>query len=268
MSELAAVVRKDASAMEKPVMLLTAPATTPAAATIICFTDAGGTGSEWHWHRRRCAAEVAPAPLVLLAGILRALGFLCLSGGPGGGAGGAHTGAAGTAVTFGGAGIPLSGGAGGGGSTGTDFAGGDITGAGLVPTIAGGLANGGHGNSGYSVLKPFFHTGGTGGGTDDNATGGAGGNGGIGCGGGGGGAGATGGAAEEEAMGSVIIARGDPCWICSTARRATPELRHRRFSAAAHGRRIACPEVARRFFSLRLAQVRVAVAAFSGTCCR
>ena len=129
---------------------------------------------------------------------------------------------AGVAVTFGGSGIPLSGGAGGGNGTG---AGGAITGAGLVPTIAGGVGTtGGVGNQGFmlgkrilfdspSYLFPhLLFTGGSGGGGHGTGQAGAGGDGGYGCGGGGGGgsqaAGGVRGAGGRGGDGLIIIGAG------------------------------------------------------------
>ena len=113
-----------------------------------------------------------------------------------GGAGGAHTGANGSAVTWGGSGVICSGGAGGGGSTGADTNGGALTGAGLVPTIpeASGASSPNQEMPGYSRMTPWLFSGGSGGGADDNSLGGVGGAGAYGSGGAGGGAGTTGGA--------------------------------------------------------------------------
>jgi hypothetical protein len=156
------------------------------------------------------------------------LGLWTAIAGQAGGTSGS-SGAAGTAVVWGGAGIPFSGG-GGGGSTNTTtgtFAGGGITGAGLVPTLAGGVAGGATpGNPGLNLTLPtgsiaagallvgqvFATTGGSGAGS--NATGGtiaAGGKGGIGSGGGGGGGaggttGGTGGPGGAGGPGLIVIA--------------------------------------------------------------
>jgi len=68
--------------------------------------------------------------------------------------------------------------------------------------------NGTDGEDGVTIWKPFFSTGGAGGGASVTASGGRGGNGGIGCGGGGGGAGATlaqGGSGGKGGDGLVII---------------------------------------------------------------
>jgi hypothetical protein len=102
--------------------------------------------------------------------------------------------AAGSSITFGTSGLPVTGGSGGGNGTGN---GGDITGSGLMPTISGGVGTtGGSGNSGFRQgqnyapgfkLFPLLFSGGTGGGGHTTGTAGNGGNGGYGCGGGGGG---------------------------------------------------------------------------------
>ena len=127
-----------------------------------------------------------------------------------GGTGGAHTGAAGTAITWATGSLIISSGAGGGGTpTGnTDYAGGDITGGGLIlPTVPGGLAAAGAGNPGVITWRPqFMSSGGSGGGTAGaSGTAGRGGDGGPGSGGGGGG-GVTGGAGGRGGDGMVIIA--------------------------------------------------------------
>lgn len=141
------------------------------------------------------------------------LGLFTARAGQAGGAGGAHTGAIGTAVTFGSGGLPITGGAGGGGTNtaNTDFGGGAITGAGMMPTIAGGLAAAGRGQDGISLSgNPMWgSTGGSGGGTAGAAgVGGDGGNGGYGSGGGGGGGGVTGGNGGRGGDGLVLLS----CW--------------------------------------------------------
>lgn len=82
------------------------------------------------------------------------------------------------------------------------------------PRIPGGITtnslgvNGTDGGNGVTIWKPFFSTGGAGGGASTTANGGRGGNGGIGSGGGGGGAGATiaqGGSGGRGGDGLVII---------------------------------------------------------------
>lgn len=130
-------------------------------------------------------------------------------------AGGAHTGANGTAVTAWAANMFSPGAGGGGIATTTDFTGGaqtitarySVAGQTEMATTAipAGVANGGNGNAGRKSITPFLNSGGSGGGTDDNGQGGFGGNGGYGCGGGGGGAGATGGNGGNGGDGLVII---------------------------------------------------------------
>lgn len=136
-----------------------------------------------------------------------------------GGAGGAQTGAVGTAITAWG-GLPLSPGAGGAGCTTTDFAGGpqtptailDIGSQGYYPSGAGGIVPGGtaagtnvDGNPGINRITPFYNSGGAGGGSNNSGQAGHGGTGGYGCGGGGGGAGTTGGRGGNGGSGIVII---------------------------------------------------------------
>lgn len=141
-----------------------------------------------------------------------------------GGAGGTATGAVGASPT-GWNTINVSGGGGGAGvnSVNTSFAGGAINltsntaldfADGLVfgnPAIAGGVAGAsgtgaaGNGNAGVQLWKPFYMTGGSGGGSSDANIGGNGGDGGIGCGGGGGGAGTTGGTGGNGGNGFVCI---------------------------------------------------------------
>ena len=80
----------------------------------------------------------------------------------------------------------------------------------LTPIISGGTSvasgTGGKGADGITSFKPFFSTGGAGGGCSQNGNGGAGGNGGIGSGGGGGGAGTlNGGVGGNGGDGLVII---------------------------------------------------------------
>lgn len=135
-----------------------------------------------------------------------------------GAAGGAHTGANGTAVTAWAANMFSPGAGGGGIATTTDFTGGaqtltarySVTGQIEMATTAlpAGVANGGNGNAGFKNLAPFLNSGGSGGGTDNDAQGGHGGTGGYGCGGGGGGAGATGGNGGNGGEGGALIV----CW--------------------------------------------------------
>lgn len=99
----------------------------------------------------------------------------------------------------------------GGGTVGTNdanFAGGNLNAStSLIPsTISGGAAGGGKGPSGWTSKKPWFSTGGLGGGTNGaSGVGGAGGDGAIGSGGGGGGGGVTGGAGGSGGPGYVLI---------------------------------------------------------------
>lgn len=130
-------------------------------------------------------------------------------------AGGAHTGANGTAVTCWAANMFSPGAGGGGIATTVDFTGGaqtltarySVAGRAEMATTAipGGVANGGNGNAGLKSITPFLNSGGSGGGTDDNGQAGGGGTGGYGCGGGGGGAGATAGNGGNGGDGIVII---------------------------------------------------------------
>jgi hypothetical protein len=136
--------------------------------------------------------------------------------------GGAQTGAVGTDITAGWNLVALTGGAGGAGvnNVNTGFAGGNVTlqaaldfadGAEspAASIIAGGTAGGavaaGNGNSGIQLFRPFYMTGGSGGGSSDKDVGGNGGNGGYGCGGGGGGGGTTGGTGGNGGDGFAII---------------------------------------------------------------
>lgn len=130
-------------------------------------------------------------------------------------AGGAHTGANGTAVTAWAANMFSPGAGGGGISTTVDFTGGavNLTARYVVAgetemattAIPAGVANGGNGNAGRKSIYPFLNSGGSGGGTDNDGQGGHGGTGGYGCGGGGGGAGATGGNGGNGGDGLVVI---------------------------------------------------------------
>jgi len=130
-------------------------------------------------------------------------------------AGGAHTGAAGVAVTAWAANICSPGASGGGIATTTNFAGGAVSSTArlFIPgkadfntqIVAAGVANGGNGNAGWQSLAPLLNSGGSGGGTSDTGQGGHGGAGGYGCGGGGGGAGATGGNGGNGGSGLIII---------------------------------------------------------------
>lgn len=127
-----------------------------------------------------------------------------------GGAGGAQTGAVGASITWGGGGIPLSGGAGGGGTpTGnTNFAGGSQQGGGLMPTLGPTTVAGEAGPHGIILSgNPMWGTnGGCGGHTNGAAgTGGRGGNGAWGSGGAGGGGAVTGGAGGDGGPGAVWI---------------------------------------------------------------
>jgi hypothetical protein len=147
--------------------------------------------------------------------------FSVLAGGAGT-AGGVQTGAVGVDVTAVWNTVALSGGAGGAGvnTVNTGFAGGnivlqsalDFADGTMTPAsnyIAGGVAGSstaaGDGNAGVQLWKPFYMTGGSGGGSSDGGIGGNGGNGGIGCGGGGGGAGTTGGRGGNGGNGFAII---------------------------------------------------------------
>jgi len=139
------------------------------------------------------------------------LGFFQSIAGQNGTAGGAQSGANGTALTLPTTGAFTTGGTGGGGSTGTDFLGGafSATAQTLVsearPATAG---TNGHGSGGTQLWKPFFCFGGGGGSTNNSATAGNGGNGAYGSGGGGGGAGNPAGRGGEGGNGIIIIY----CW--------------------------------------------------------
>ncbi len=119
-------------------------------------------------------------------------------------------GAPGVAVTWGGVGLPVSGGAGGGSSAagGAGQLGGAITGAGLMPTLLGG-AIATDGSTGLYLQEPARWSGGSGGGAGGQGVGaqigGRGGNGAYGCGGGGGGGGTTGGAGGWGGPGIIMI---------------------------------------------------------------
>ena len=131
-------------------------------------------------------------------------------------AGGAVAGGNGTSVTAW-AGLPMTPGASGAGTTSADFVGGAVTATaaadfGIVNfpntagwLAAGGLGGGGNGNPGVCLWKPFFMTGGSGGGSSNTGKGGDGGKGGIGCGGGGGGAGVSAGRGGDGGNGLVMI---------------------------------------------------------------
>jgi hypothetical protein len=124
-----------------------------------------------------------------------------------GAAGGAHTGAVGSSITWGQAGLPISGGAGGGGSSGLAHAGGDITVSNnpFVKTLNSTSIAGTPGPDGFMDWQHFLFSGGAGGATNDAAIGGKGGDGALGCGGGGGGGGVTGGAGGRGGDGYVLI---------------------------------------------------------------
>lgn len=157
------------------------------------------------------AATVATRALAALCG----LGTWLPTVGQIGGVGSPST-ANGTAVTFGGTGIMISGGGGGGGASSANVArnGANITGVGLIPTIAGGTgANpgtpGAHGINMWPGATlggvVIGSTGGAGGGAGGTGVGAAGGNGGFGSGGGGGGAGTTGAAGGNGGDGLIFV---------------------------------------------------------------
>lgn len=138
-----------------------------------------------------------------------------------GAAGGAVTGANGTAVSNTWSAVPTGPGAGGGGiATTPNFSGGSVAAtavadfgvAGKYNTqiAAAGTGTGAaiNGSAGLRQWKPFLQSGGAGGATNDSATAGNGGDGGIGSGGGGGGAGATAGNGGNGGPGLVVII----CW--------------------------------------------------------
>ena len=93
------------------------------------------------------------------------------------------------------------------GATPTATNGTNISGTTFSSPILGGIggAIGTDGGNGVTVWKPFFSTGGAGGGASHSGTGGRGGDGGIGCGGGAGGGGLIGGAGGKGGDGLVII---------------------------------------------------------------
>lgn len=124
-------------------------------------------------------------------------------------AGGAHTGAAGVAISLPITGLTIMGGTGGGGVTAADRAGGSIT------NIPGSLvsesrpinaaAGTNDGSGGYMARNMFWDYGGLGGGASNAGVGGNGGNGSYGCGGGGGGGGTTGGRGGNGGSGLVVM---------------------------------------------------------------
>ena len=146
------------------------------------ITASGGTGAVGSTGGVAATAAAVGDSLYSTLGIWMALG------GQGGGNG---TNLAGTSVTYGVTGLPITGGAGGGGiEEDTGDVGGSITGAGFVPTNPGGIGNTATygGTKGVYSLTPFYSTGGNGGGGNiDPFTSPNGGNGNIGSGGGGGG---------------------------------------------------------------------------------
>lgn len=152
-------------------------------------------------------AGAAEAPSVVTTNCkLAGTGMFVSQAGGNGGAGGAHTGGVGSAVTA--VNFIFCGGAGGGGVTGADTAGGAITGQGPIPTVPGGAAGTNNGLTGTLLmgsLFPLCGTGGSGGGGSNGGAGGRGGDGAIGSGGGGGGAGTTGGGGGRGGDGLVII---------------------------------------------------------------
>jgi hypothetical protein len=88
------------------------------------------------------------------------------------------------------------------------YSGASINSTSLSPLILGGSSNGGNGDNGYISWKPFFSTGGAGGGSSISGVGGDGGNGEIGSGGGSGGTtafGSSGGKGGNGGDGLVII---------------------------------------------------------------
>lgn len=137
------------------------------------------------------------------------LGIFQAIAGQSGAAGGAQTGAIGTATTIPTTSVRTQGGAGGAGTTSADFAGGACTAiAGdwlseqRPATPAAGSFNG---SSGPLIWEPFFSFGGLGGSASNAGVGGQGGPGAYGSGGGGGGAGTTGGRGGDGGQGIVIM---------------------------------------------------------------
>lgn len=136
------------------------------------------------------------------------LGIFNSIAGQAGVAGGAHTGADGTAITIPTTSVLCQAGSGGGGTTSADFAGG---GTGIPNSYlseqrpATPAAGSFDGSGGPQLWKPFFSFGGLGGSSSDAGVGGNGGNGAYGAGGGGGGGGTTGGRGGDGGSGIVIV---------------------------------------------------------------
>jgi hypothetical protein len=153
------------------------------------------------------AAGVAALITTAIQQVLAQLGLSWQVAGQAGSNGGAQTGAAGSAITWGATGSLVSGGAGGAGCTTTDSAGGVLTAgsSAIVTPISAGAAAGGAGQPGAAYPTRGIYTGGTGGGSNNSGTGGKGGDGAIGSGGGGGGAGVTGGAGGAGGPGFAMI---------------------------------------------------------------
>lgn len=129
-------------------------------------------------------------------------------------AGGAVTGANGTAITAGWNVIPFTPGSGGGGiATTTDFTGGAISlqaamelpDMSLPSAIITAAAAATNGSNGIQIMKPLLGTGGGGGGTSNAGNAGHGGSGAIGCGGGGGGSGLVSGRGGNGGDGIIIM---------------------------------------------------------------
>lgn len=144
--------------------------------------------------------------------VFQGLGHLFQHSGQSGAAGGAHTGANGTAIAIPVSGLLTTGGSGGGGTTSADFTGGPMTSISnswLSEQRPSTPATGSFpGSGGRMVIPTFFNFGGLGGSSSNTGVGGDGGNGGPGCGGGGGGAGTTGGRGGDGGTGVIVIA----CW--------------------------------------------------------